>query len=419
MRRRANWLVGGLVLLGLGLGILGPYAWSRYDLRVAEQALGRYDFRTAHQHLEQSLARWSGNAHALLLAVQTARRLDDCAQAERRLTDYEQRYGATEDGRLEWLLLGAQQGDLAVHDSYLESLVHANHPAQALILEALAKGYMNVARRNRMLSCLDLLLKTEPTNTPALVLHGKGWEGLHDPERALEDYQHAVELDPACDEARLQLAQTLQRLGHVREAIAHYELLRQRQPGNPAALLGLARCCFDSHELERATELLDALLAANPDHLDALLDGGRLALCRGQLPEAEKSLSRATALAPWQREAHRLLHGCLQALGKTSEAEKCQNHLRELEASDRQAGRLSLRYRNAPRDASVRFELATWALQNGREQEGRRWLFAALLVDPKHGAAHAALADYFERVGQPKRGAEHRRQSGTHTNPTH
>src|SRR5205807_6705592 len=141
-----------------------------------------------HHHLEQSLARWPGNSRALLLAEQTARRLDDCAAAERCLSDYEHRYGSTEEGQLEWLLLGAQQGDLAGQDSHLESLVRANHPARPLILEALAKGYMNVARWNRMLSCLDMLLEREPTNIPALVLHGKGWEGLHNPERALEDY---------------------------------------------------------------------------------------------------------------------------------------------------------------------------------------------------------------------------------------
>src|SRR5262249_49165306 len=200
---------------------------------------------------------------------------------------------------------------------------------------------VNVARWSRMLTCLDLLLKREPTNSPALILRGKGWESGHSLERAVQDYGHAVELDPASHEGRLRLAETLQRLGRVREAVAHYELLRQQQPGNPAILLGLARCRFDSHELQQAEELLDTLLAAQPDHVDALVERGRLALCRGQVADAEEKLSRAAALAPWHREAHRLLHRCLETLGKNTQAEQCQARLRELQASDCQAGRLS------------------------------------------------------------------------------
>jgi tetratricopeptide (TPR) repeat protein len=410
MRRRATWAIGPILLLGVGVGILSPYACSRYHLRAAEQALHRYDLRAAHEHLEQSLASWPGNSRAICGAAQTARRLDDCALAERYLTDYEQRFGSTDEVRLEWLLLGAQQGDLAGQDSHLESLVLAHHPARPLILEALAKGYMNVARWNRMFSCLDMLLEREPTNTLALVLHGRGWEGLHNPERALEDYHRAVELDATYDEARLRLAETLQRLGRVREATAHYELVRHRQPGNPAALLGLARCRFDGHDLDQAAQLLDVLLAAQPDDIAALVECGRLALSRGQPAEAEEKLSHAATLAPWHREAYRLLQQCFQTLGKTSQVQSCQNHRRDLEMSDSQVGRLSLRYRNSPRDPAVRFALALWCEQNGRDQEARRWLFATLLVDPHHGPAHAALADYFQRVGQPRRSAEHRRQ---------
>jgi tetratricopeptide (TPR) repeat protein len=406
---RARLLLGGLTLLAVGLGILTPYAWSLYHLRAAERALHRYDFGAAREHLEQTLPKWPGNSRALFLAAKTARRLDDCALAERRLGEYEQRRGVTEESRLEWLLLGVQQGDLGGQDSHLESLVQANAPATPLILEALAKGSMHVARWNRMISCLDMLLKREPANVPALILRGKGWQGLHNPERALKDYERAVDLDPASREGRLHVADTLQRLGQVRLAAAHYEHLRQRHPLDPAVLLGLARCRFDSHELDLAQELLNTLLAAEPDHLDALVEQGRLALCRGQAAEAEDMLCRAVALAPWHREAHRLLLSCLRSQGKSARAEKCADRLRELQARDSQLGRLSLQYRNSPRNPSLRFEMAKWAMQNGREQDGLRWLFATLIVDPQHGPAHQALADYFEHNGQPRRGAEHRR----------
>ena len=87
MRQRRRMVLGALVLLGLGLALLAPYAWSRYDLRAAEQALKRHDLRAARAYLEQSLRKWPTNARTLLLMAQTARRLDDGADAERRLTE--------------------------------------------------------------------------------------------------------------------------------------------------------------------------------------------------------------------------------------------------------------------------------------------------------------------------------------------
>ena len=409
MSGHAKRVLGGLALLGLALGVLALYIWSRYHLRAAEQALQSYHLRAARERLRQSLGWLPGNARILLLQAQTARRLDACAEAENRLLDYQRRQGTTEESRLEWLLLGVQQGDLGGHVRELQSLVDAEHPAASLILEALAKGFRNVSRGSEMLICLNRLLEREPRNTLALTLRGKGWEELRNPERALQDYERAVELDSASYPARLGLADTLQRLGRIREAIAHYEILREQLPRNPDVLLGLERCRFDSYELEQAKELLDILLAAHPEHVAALVERGRLALSRQDEAGAEEALSRAAALAPWHREAHRLLLNCLQMRGKSGEAEKCQARIRELQASDSELGHLSLRYRNSSRDPAVRFELARWSLQNGREQDGLRWLFRTLLVDPRHGPAHAALADYFQRSGQPRRSAEHRK----------
>ena len=49
-----------------------------------------------------------------------------------------------------------------------------------------------------------------------------------------------------------------------------------------------------------------------------------------------------------------------------------------------------------------------WSLRNGQEPEGFAWLTEILRAAPKHAQAHAALADHFERAGQPRRAALHR-----------
>src|SRR5262249_44817678 len=154
----------------------------------------------------------------------------------------------------------------------LQSLVDQEHLDALLILEALAKGYLNTFRWSDTMGCLDRLLAQQPAHVPALILRGKGWEGLRNPEKALESYQQAVDLDPESGEAQLGLAETLNRLGRPREAVSRYEFVRQRESGDATVLLGLARCHFDSAELAEAEQLLDALLARQPDHVTGLVE---------------------------------------------------------------------------------------------------------------------------------------------------
>jgi hypothetical protein len=209
----------------------------------------------------------------------------------------------------------------------------------------------------------------------------------------------------------LGLAEALNRLGQPREAIYHFEIVRQRHPDSPEALLGLARCRFDAHQPEESERLLDALLAGYPDHVAGLVERGRLAVRRDQPADAEQWLNRAAALASWHREAHQLLLVCLEAQGKSDEARRCQERIREHENSDLEIVRLRQRYRAAPRDAAVRYDIGCWALKNGDGKNGIGWLCMALLADARHSPTHAALADYFERTGQPRRAAWHRAQA--------
>ncbi len=305
---------GALTLLGLGVGIPVLYAYSQYQLGAAQQALERYDLSAARQHLEQSLSTWPRNTHAQFLAARIARRRDAYAEAERLLMAYEQRQGVTPESDLEWILLGVQQGDFAGQERSLLSLVDREYAGTPLILEALAKGYQSTLRGSDMLACLDRLLQQQPADVPALVLRGKGYEGLRNPEKALENYQQALELLPESDEARLGLAEMLNRLGRPREAMYHYEVLRQRQPANPTVLLGLARCRFDACDLDQTGQLLDTLLAGQPDHVGGLVEWARLEIRLGQTAAAEKRLTQAVTLAPWHREAQRWLLLCRQTL---------------------------------------------------------------------------------------------------------
>jgi len=415
-RRRLTLLV--LVLVLLGAGTTGVVLWLRYQRRAAEQALDRSAFDEAQHHLDLYLRVYAGDAAVRLLAARTARRRDAYDEAENHLAACLRHEGMTEPVALERLLLTAQQGDLGDMEGLLQARTGPGNPEAGLVLEALAKGYLNRAWEADALACLDRLLDRAPQDARAWLMRARIGEGRalrgeteHETE-ALHDYEKAVALNPSF-EARLGLASALYRSGRPWEALSEYERLRQERAADPEVLLGLARCRYNLHEVDEARRLLDVLLEQHPDHPAALLERGRLALHAGELAEAEGWLSRADALAPpCDCEALRLLGRCLEAGHKDEEARRCADRLREREADVLRVDRRVLQANRNPDDVALRYQIALDQMRLGRERDGLAALFLVLEQQPRYGPAHAALAEYFERTGQPARAARHRRAAG-------
>jgi tetratricopeptide (TPR) repeat protein len=409
-----------LVLLLLALGVVGAgiaavFVWRQSHLSAAEQALQRYAFDEAGHHLDLCLQVPWDRAAAHLLAAQAARRRDAYDEAERHLAACVGPGGMTDAVARERLLLTAQQGDLDGVEGLLQARAGADDPESVLVLEALAKGYANRFWLAHALTYLNLLLERQPRHPQALLMRARVWETQArrgETERdadAMRDYQHAVELHPSF-EARLGLAGALYRAGRPWEAMQEYEQLRTAQPGDPAVSLGLARCRWSLHEVDESRRLLEELVERHPEDAAALLELGRVALHAGQLAAAETWLRRAAAAAPpHDGEAHRVLSRCLEASGKTEDARRCLEELRQKEARVLEVERLTLQANRDPGNVALRYEVAVKQMRLGREQEAVAALFFVLDQDPRHGAAHQALADYFERTGQPGRAARHRR----------
>jgi tetratricopeptide (TPR) repeat protein len=398
-----------------GSAAAGAFLWAEHHLDAARRALDQYAFDEAQHHLDLYLKVHPRSAAAHLLAARAARRRDAYDEAERHLAACLRLDGMTEATARERLLLTAQQGDLGDMEGLLTAHAGADDPEAALVLEALAKGYLNRFWQADALTCLNRLLERQPRHPPALLMRARVWERLalrgeaeRDPD-ARRDYEALLELGPSF-EARLGLAGTLYRLGRPWEALGEYEPLRRERAADPDVLLGLARCRYSLHEVDEARRLLDELLERHPKHAAALLERGRLALHAGQLAEAEEWLRRAADAAPlYDCEAQRVLCLCLEAAQKTEEARRCRERLREREVKALDVERLILRATREPRDVALRYEAATELMRLGREQDGVAAFYFVLEQEPRHAAAHEALADYFERTGQPARAAHHRR----------
>jgi len=413
VRRRRLIVLGvaaALAVAGIGVAIARSGGRTRPadDLKAAEEALRQNDPAAARSYLDRVLAHSPDDPRALFLAAQAARRSDACADAERFLTALDRTALPTPASELEWTLLGVQQGDFRGDEDRLGTEVERNHPYAPEILEALAKGYDVSYRWPEAGLVLSRLLERYPTHVPALVLRGKVLSRIRRLDPAYDDLRKAVEQAPENAAAQTAYASLLNRRGQTRESILHYELAQRARPGDAAIQLGLARALADAADLPAAIHALDELLATAPDHPDGLVERARIALRQRKPAEAEPLLERATRLAPWHRDAHRLYRIALTDLGRTDAAAKLDARIAELNAEDALGGRLKLRAHNNPDDTAVRWELWLWAVRNGETEEGIAWLTEILRAVPGHSAAHTAFADFFERVGQPRRAAEHR-----------
>jgi tetratricopeptide (TPR) repeat protein len=413
-RRHPRWALLVLLFSLLSVGTATGYFWSQYHLNAAQRALEGYSFEEAQYHLGLCLKVRFRSAGIHLLAAQTARRRDAYEEAERHLSDSIQLGGMTPAAALERELLSAQQGELDGVESSLRRCINAGGPNAVLALEALAKGYANRFWESESLECLNLLLQRQPRHPQALLMRARAWEKraqdqMERGQLALRDYENAVELNPSF-ECQLGLAGALYQVGRPWEAMRVYERLCAIQPDNPEARLGLARCRYNLHEIDAARQLMDDLLEQYPHHASALLERGRLALHAGQWTEAEKWLRQAAAAAPRDdNESLLLLCRCLEAGQQNAEARRCREELRRRQTEDLDVQRRILQSNRDPQDVALRYEIATELMRLGHEQDSVAFLFLVLEQQPGHEPARAALADYFERSGQPGRAARYRR----------
>jgi tetratricopeptide (TPR) repeat protein len=402
----------GLLLALLALAWLGRTLYLdrqfTQHLEGARAAEETFDLEGAWKHLDACVGLRPKDADVRLRRARVARRLDDLDAAEKELEAYEDlRGGATSEGVLEHALLLAQQGELPLVEPLLNRRLAEGHPQSLLILEALAKGFIQVYSIREAKNVAVTMLARDRNSAAALLLRGKVavLEGL--PNEGVERFRAAVQLQPEHAPARLLFAQTLLRLGRGEEALPHLERLHTRRP-SVEITFSLAQCCRITGRCDRAAELLEGLLQQRPGSARILAERGRLALEMDDLPQAEEALRRAAALLPNDRPVHYDLALCLAKQGRAKEASRYYRRSTELYELEQQLTRAVERSGQFKEDPEPRFEAGMICLRTGQVQQGLRWLHGALQVAPNHRRTHEALAEFYENAGQPERAAQHR-----------
>jgi tetratricopeptide (TPR) repeat protein len=410
---------GLLLLLGLA-GYAGwHYARARYlepraHFAAAERDLEQLAFPDALAHLRLCAQAWPDDLPTHFLLARTARRAGHFAEAEEELVlcerlQAEQPSTRPVATRLEWALLEAQRGRLVAVEGYLRGRLRDEDPDSLLILETLSWELMRGNRLREAWTFLNLWLQQKPDDYEAMVRRGWVAEHLFDFAAALQDYGHALAIDPRQDNVRQRLAELLVDKKRAAEALEHLEILRQHQPENPAVLVCYARCQHLLGKVQEATRLVDAVLKQDPRNARALGERGLLALEADQPTLAERLLRQAVDLDPSNGVLIYNLHHCLERLGKHAEAKQALARLNETAVELQRMEQFTQQVMHKPHDPSLRYEVGKIFLRNGFIKEGLYWLDTALTEDPRHRPTHEALADFFERQGNREQAAYHRR----------
>ena len=183
--------------------------------------------------------------------------------------------------------------------------------------------------------------------------------------------------------ARLAQAIELHRAHRLREAEPLYAGVLAAAPDHPDALHFLGVLRHSQNASAEAVSLIRRSLALVPDNPDAQNNLGNVLLETGEVDAAVAAYRRVVELRPDAGDAHHNLGVAWQALGRSVEAEAALEQAITLE----------------PRRALFHYSLAVLFGRLGRREDALALLQVALVLDPSFTPAHVARIRVIRRAG--------------------
>ncbi len=426
----------------------GYYFWGRQEAEThrfhAQQAMADDDFEGAKAQLNAYLAARpeDGEAHFLLARACRRARVEDFGQARRQLEEARRRGVSGTEAALEAEMLDVQENGLTNdRETTLRDYLSSGQPGGGLVLEALARGCLLDNRLNDANARLNAWVERDPDDWYAHFWRGALFEYLSKANLAVADFECALQKRPADPKVRMRLGLALVQSGYdYDKALQYLESYRRGRPDDADVLVGIAQCRRALRQPEEARALLRQVVAAHPDHADALLTLALVEVDRGDDPAALEWLQR---LEPLARRSHEpedlarlrrlepapdhadvthlmratfnLFAAVLGRLGRNEEARRYEREAEQV-AEEFEDLKKTLRERDErPRDVAVLDKLGALYLRLGMADEGVVVLKRVLRDKADDPQAHRALADYYAGRDDPESrrlAEEHRRLAG-------
>ncbi|MBM4069310.1 MAG: tetratricopeptide repeat protein [Planctomycetes bacterium] len=397
---RSGWrfqcVVVAVVVVALGLSsLLAVYLWSNYHFREAQSAFDNGQFEAAREHILNCLAVSATNTDAHFLAARIERRSGQFETAENHLKTYKRLRGITDEFQTEWILLRAQSGESPKLEQALWNCVRKNHPQTLEILETLAACFIREGRYHAAITCLDEWIKRAPNCVLAFEWRGLARENRMQRDGAVEDYEKALELDPAQWQVRLQLAKLLMDMARLPQAAIHLATLNKTHAGDPSVQMAWGQCLFQQGESEHARRVFSELHAKQGNQQPMVLY--YLGKLEADPTRAATWFRQLLTIQPAHLEARFALHASLLQAGRGPEAAA---ELRTYQAARAELDQIKTLYEKMerePNNPDVLSTLSEQLLDKFNSPQAVHLLYRALAFDPNHQRSRELLAKYRQK----------------------
>ena len=149
---------------------------------------------------------------------------------------------------------------------------------------------------------------------------GLAWQALGIFDRAISEYERAIEANPDHPDARNNFGVALLRRGRHEEAIAQLEQAVALDPSNEKTWFNLGAACEAAGDHDRAAARFREALRLNPAYAEAHNSLGLNLMLAGRPAEAVPALREAIRLKPEFPEAHDNLGNALMLAGELGPA---------------------------------------------------------------------------------------------------
>jgi tetratricopeptide (TPR) repeat protein len=260
-------------------------------------------------------------------------------------------------------------------------------------------------------------IAAHPSPTLAFKL-GKSYLSLGVLDRAEQNFQYALELNPACAACEQSLAEIAERQGNSEKALAYLVKAKQRDSENPEILFEFGKVCLQRNLLDDALPALAKAAALKPDRDPYVYVLASANVAQGNLSKAASLFTRLLQKHPHDPVLKYAIGAVNYMQGKYAEAESSLKQ--SLQAQPDQVAAsyyLGLTYdalgqddmavkvfrdllRSHPEHAPSYVKRGSILLRQHHYDEAQQDLDRAILLDPGSVQGHYQLGVLLRRLGR-------------------
>lgn len=378
-----------VLVLAVSWGVSRWWFSAEGRLASAAEALAAGDMESALEWLTIPEATPSTRDRALILRARIAVERGDLRGAVQALDPVDP-HGSSAADFAYWkgrTLYAASQPLLALQ--WLDRAFQLR-PTDANAARWLAAAAYDLGDRTTAVAALRAVTTLDPEDPRPWRTLGVIFKENVEYEAAQDAFEHALRLNRAQPDVRLERAEVRIALGDAAGALEDLEMCRGRVAEARRAALR-AECFRLKGDRNGVRSAVDEGLTSSPDNPDLLTRRAQLDVSEGHFEAALERLNRAVVADPHRAETLYQRGLVLRRLGRDEEGLRDLEHARAVNRLTSTMSALNDEAARNPTDAEVRHKLGNVCAELGKIDMAASWYRAALACDPHHAAARLGL----------------------------